>query len=64
MLDANALTGLIVAALRSEGFETAGHHAMVERMARAIAQAFVDHMQSSAEVNVDRGSSSGTYRVT
>jgi len=63
MLDADALTGLIEAALRSEGFETGGEHAMVERMARAVARAVVDHFHSSAEVHVNRGSSSGTYKV-
>ncbi|MCJ0814909.1 hypothetical protein [Vibrio vulnificus] len=63
-MDSGALEGLIVEKLQAAGFKTSGQHAQVKVIAKAIAEAVVEHITSSAEVPVTGGSSAGTYKVT
>lgn len=63
-LDSSALEGLITQKLESAGFKTSGEHAHVSVIAKAVAEAVVEHVTSSAEVPVSGGSSAGTYKVT
>ncbi|MBE8578673.1 hypothetical protein [Vibrio sp. OPT18] len=63
-LDNDSLKNRIVTYLQSEGFVTQGKHAQAEKMARAIAKAVVDEIQQNALVEVNKGSSAGSYKVT
>jgi len=57
------LKGLIITNLEAHGFKPGGTHGMAEKMAQAVADAVVDHIQATSEVSVPGGSSSGTYKV-
>lgn len=62
-LSSSALKGMIISELKSQGFDTNGH-SWHHKFAAAVSKAVVDHIQSSAQVPVTGGSSSGTYKVT
>jgi hypothetical protein len=59
-----SLKSKIETQLTAQGFEINGEHAMVSKMAQAIAIAVVDEITSNAEVVISGGSSSGNYAVT
>lgn len=63
-LNAGSLEALITSKLQAAGFKTTGEHAMANVMAKAIAEAVVEHITGVAEVPVQGGSSAGTYKVT
>lgn len=54
----------LITELQAQGFVTEGEHAMVQKMAEAIANAVVDEILQNAFVLVTAGSSSGTYKVS
>ncbi len=58
-----SLKSKIVSELESQGFVVTGPHAMVGKMAEAIANAVIDEITSNAEVAVIGGSSAGSYKV-
>lgn len=62
-LSSGALEGLIIQKLQAAGFKTSGEHAQVGVIAKAIAEAVVEHVTSAAEVPVTGGSSAGSYQV-
>lgn len=62
-LNAAGLEALIKTELEAAGIKTTGEHAQAAAIATAVANAVVAHIQSSAQVVVAGGSSSGTYPV-
>lgn len=62
-LDKMVLKDKIIQEVESFGFSTEGEHSRFAEFAEAIATAVVDHIQSSAVVTVDKGSSAGGYSV-
>ncbi|EMC2457142.1 hypothetical protein VB891_002267 [Vibrio cholerae] len=62
-LNAQTLENLITSKLQAAGFKTSGQHAQSAKMAKAIAEAVVEHITGAAEVPVTGGSSAGTYKV-
>lgn len=63
-MNAGTLESLIVSKLEAAGFKTNGEHAFVSIMAKAVAEAVVEHVTADALVEVTGGSSSGSYKVT
>jgi hypothetical protein len=63
-LSKSALEGLIISKLQAAGFNTTGKHSQAQIMAKAVAEAVVEHIQAQAEVPVTKGSSAGAYKVT
>ena len=62
-LNAEALESAIISKLKSEGFVTNNQYAKTEKMAKAIAEAVVEHITANAQVVIESGSSAGTYGV-
>lgn len=62
-LNAQTLASLITAKLQQGGFATTGEHAQANTMAKAVAEAVVEHVTGQAEVPVSSGSSAGIYKV-
>ena len=63
-LDSSSLEGLITSKLKAAGFNVSGEHSKANVMAKAIAEAVVEHITANAEVPVPGGSSKGIYKVT
>ncbi|MBY7898708.1 hypothetical protein KW478_19630 [Vibrio fluvialis] len=63
-LSKSSLKDRIISELQSQGFVTEGEHAMVQKMAEAIANAVVDEIQANAKANVTSGSSAGSWSIT
>ena len=63
-MNAGTLESLIVSKLETAGFKTSGEHAFVSVMAKAVAEAVVEHVTADALVGVTGGSSKGSYKVT
>ena len=63
MLDASALEKLMIAEMKTAGFDTKSEHAKIQLLAKAMAIAIVTHITADAEVAIEGGSSSGTYKV-
>jgi len=55
------LKGMIVANLNGLGIVTEGEHAKAALMAQAVADAVVDHMTQSAEVQTTSGAPDGEH---
>ncbi|MCG6389678.1 hypothetical protein K6U51_06010 [Vibrio fluvialis] len=62
-LSKSSLKDRIISELQSQGFVTEGEHAMVQKMAEAIANAVVDEIQANAKANVTGGSSLGKWSI-
>ncbi|WP_302141740.1 hypothetical protein [Halomonas alkalicola] len=62
-LSKSSLEERVASELAALGATRQGEHSWVNRLAKAIANAVVDEIQSNAEVPVTGGSSAGTYKV-
>ncbi|EKO3439454.1 hypothetical protein NTE19_003346 [Vibrio fluvialis] len=62
-LDKGGLKALVITEMEAVGFVTKGQHAWAEKLAQAVANAVVQHIQANAEVPINSGSSAGTYKV-
>lgn len=62
-ISAPVLEGMIVAKLEQYGIVTNGDHAKANIMAKAIAEAVVEHIKAEAKANVTSGSSSGQWPI-
>lgn len=62
-LSASSLKSKITANLKAQGFEVDAEHCMMNQMAQAIAEAFVDEITTNAQADVKGGSSSGKHKI-
>ncbi len=63
-LDKESLKNRIITELEARGFVTSGKFAQSGNMAEAIANAVVDEITQNAQVNIESGSSAGSYKVS
>ena len=63
-MDSAALATLIKSNLQSAGFDTENEHSDIQTLCTAIAEAVVEHVQTTATANVGTGSSSGNWPIT
>jgi hypothetical protein len=62
-LNASTLEALIIQKLNAAGIVTIGQHAKAQVMAKAIAEAVVEHIKAEAKANVTGGDSSGQWPI-
>ena len=62
-MSSSALEGLIVSKLKEAGFNVDGEHSKNTVMAKAVAEAVVEHIQANAKAVVIGGSSAGSHSI-
>lgn len=62
-LDKDSLKSRYVSEMQALGFKTDGEHAWAAKLAKALANATVDEIQSNAKAKVSGGSSAGLHPI-
>ncbi len=63
-LSKNSLEQRIEAEFKRLGIRTTGEHCFTYIISKAVAKAVVDEIQANAMVQVTKGDSAGSYKVT